>query len=85
MGSIVVITIAIGALTRSTIPVTLGLISTAFLFMYNNSKNSILQITDNLHHSVNYIVLMFGVAFLIIILITIMDYASGQSTTGVKH
>ena len=82
MGSIVLITIGLGALTRSPIIVTLGLISTMFLFMYNNSKDSIAGITQNMDVSVQYFVLMIGIGILVVIILTIMDYASGQHSGG---
>lgn len=82
MGSIVAITILVGALTRSTIVVTIGLISTMFLFIYNNSKNSLQSITQNMDVSAQYFVLMLSLGVLIIIIITIMDYASGQQSSG---
>lgn len=82
MGSIVAITIALGALTRSTIPVTLGLITTMFLFIYNNSKNTLSAMTQSMDATVQYIVLMLAVGILIIIVLTIMDYAAGQHSSG---
>lgn len=79
MASIVIITIAIGALTRSTIPITMGLLSTMFLFMYTNSKNVFDRMLDNFDSSVGYIGLMLGVGFFIALIIAIMDYAGGQN------
>lgn len=78
MGSIVIIAIAIGAITRSTIPITLGLLSTMFLFMYNNSKTAFDQILEHLDASAGYIGLMLGLGMLILVFIVIMDYAAGQ-------
>ena len=82
MGSIMGITIALGAITRSPVIVTLGLISTMFLFIYNNSKNSLTAITQNMDVGAQYLVLMLGVGMLIIIVLTIMDYAAGQRSSG---
>lgn len=78
MASIVGITILVGAITRSTIPVTLGIISTMFLFMYNNSKTAFDQILDHLDASAGYIGLMLGLGMLMLCVIVIMDYAAGQ-------
>jgi len=78
MGSIVIIAIGIGALTRSTIPITLGLLSTMFLFMYNNSKTAFDQIMTHLDETAGYIGLMLGLGVLILFVIVIMDYAAGQ-------
>ena len=82
MIGIVAITIAVGALTRSPVLVTLLLICTMFLFMYNNSKDSIQGITENMHVSVQYFVLMIAVGVLVVIVLTIMDYAAGQRSSG---
>jgi len=82
MGSIMAITIALGAITRSPVIITLGLISTMFLFIYNNSKNSLAAITQNMDVGAQYLVLMLGVGMLIIIVLTIMDYAAGQRSSG---
>jgi len=78
MGAIVIIAIAVGALTRSTIPITLGLLATMFLFMYSNSKTAFDQIMTHLDETAGYIGLMLGLGVLILVIIVIMDYAAGQ-------
>lgn len=78
MDSIVIIAIVIGAITRNTVPVTLGLLTTMFLFMYNNSKTAFDQILEHLDQSAAYVGLMLGVGMLILIVIIVMDYAAGQ-------
>ncbi len=79
LGSIVSITILIGAVTKSTVPITMGLIVTLFFFMYINSKNVFDRILDNLDVTAGYIGLMLGVGVLIAIIIAVMDYAGGQN------
>ena len=78
IGSIVAITIIVGAITRSTVVVTLGIISTLFVFMYSNSKSAFDRILDNLDSSAAYVGVMLGVGVLILVIIVIMDYAAGQ-------
>ena len=75
--------ILIGVVTKSTPSVlSAGLVCIIFLLMYKNSKQGIESILKNLDSSASYLVLMFGVAFLFIVLITIMDYLSGQQSAG---
>lgn len=78
MGSLVLIAIGVGALTRSTVPITLGLLSTMFLFMYSNSKTAFDNVADNLDSMGGYVALMLGLGVLFTIIVVVMDYASGQ-------
>jgi len=78
LASIITITIILGAITRQTTPITLGLIATMFFFMYINSKRAFDQILDNMDSHAGYVGLMLGLGILILVVIVIMDYAAGQ-------
>lgn len=59
-----------------------AMVGSIFLLMYTNSKSVFEQITGSLDPIANYLVLMIGVAFFFIALITIMDYISGQNAAS---
>lgn len=82
---IVGLIIAIAILGRGNMTILAVLVvAVMFYFMYWNSKSSLEHITSNLDANVQYIVLMAGIGMLIMVIITILDYASGQSTAGGK-
>lgn len=78
MGSIITIAIVAGAITHSSIPITLGLLASMFLFMYINSKTTFDQMLGHLDQTAQYLGLMIGLMMLIILVVVIMDYAAGQ-------
>lgn len=59
-----------------------GVVGSVFLLMYVNSKKLFDSITASMDSSVNYIVLMIGIGFMFLVIITIMDYISGQRSGG---
>lgn len=82
IGGIIVFAIIVGYFTHSMAPIALGFVSSVFVLMFNNSQSMMLGITQNMHQVTQYIVLMIGVGVLIIIILTLMDYASGQASSG---
>lgn len=81
--SILIVSVAIGAITKSTptvIPA--GIVGTVFLLMYTNSKNTFEAIIGNQGEFALYIGAMIGVGFFFMALIVIMDYLSGQRKSG---
>lgn len=71
----------IGYFTKTTpVAITIALIGSIFYFMYVNSKGVFTEITDSMDLRVGYIVLMIGIGVLLLIIITIMDYISGQQS-----
>lgn len=59
-----------------------AMVGSIFLLMYASSKKVFEQVTESLEPVANYFMLMIGVAFFIIALITIMDYISGQNAAS---
>lgn len=80
---IFVLSLAIGKLMGSTPTViAAGVIGSIFLLMYKNSKQVFETMAEGLGPSAPYVVLMLSVAFLFVVLITVMDYLSGQRSTS---
>jgi hypothetical protein len=77
---------AVGAViaiaTHSMIPIVTALIGIMFTVMYSNSKSLFDAMITDLGGAAQYLMLIFGVGMLIMIILTIMDYAAGQHTTG---
>lgn len=78
MGTIALLAIGAAIATKSTTPVALGLVGVLFTVMYANSKNSFDSIMANLDSVTWYLGLMVGLGVLIMFVIALMDYASGQ-------
>lgn len=73
--------IAVGFITKSTptvIPA--ALVGSIFLLMWVNSKEVFDEMVGGMDSIVLYIGLMVGVGFFFLVLITIMDYLSGQDS-----
>lgn len=79
--TLIIATGVVGALLRSTVLVSIALVITLF-FMFNNSQTLFRSIAGNMDASVMYIGLMIGIGVFIIVVLTIMDYAAGQSSSG---
>lgn len=56
------------------------IIGSLFYFMFVNSKSIFIDITDSMDLRVGYMVLMIGIGFSLLIIITIMDYIAGQQS-----
>lgn len=78
MGSLVVAACVIGWAVGSLVPVAIGLMTGMFVLMYNNSKTLFDEMLTHLDSITGYVGLMIGLGVLIVIVITIMDYSSGQ-------
>jgi hypothetical protein len=73
------ISLLIGRIMNSTPSViAAGMVGSIFILMFTSSKKTFDQIAGDLDSIVLYIVLMIGVGFFFLALITIMDYLSGQ-------
>jgi len=71
--------VVVGFLTKSGLAIiSVGLVGYLFIALYANSTEAFYKITNNLGSSVTYLVLMVGLGVLIMFVITLMDYASGQ-------
>lgn len=59
-----------------------AVVGSIFLLMYTNSKKAFESIYGTMDPVALFIVLMIGVCFFFFIIITIMDYLSGQHAAG---
>ena len=78
---IVGLSLAIGAITKSSSAVSLLLVGALFTLMWANSKRIIDNLISGLDTSVNYLVLMFLLGMMISFIILLYDTASGQKST----
>ena len=78
---IVGLSLAIGAITKSSSAVSLLLVGALFTLMWANSKRVIDSLISGLDSSVNYLVLMFLLGMMISFIILLYDTASGQKST----
>lgn len=81
---IIGLAIALAFFTKSPQIVAVIIVVAVFYFMYWNSKRSLESLAGNLDGNVQYIVLMCGIGMLVVIVLTVMDYLSGQSSSGGK-
>lgn len=79
--SILVISLAVGAITKSGNGVSLMIVGLLFVLMWSNSHTIIDKATKGLDSSVNYLVLMFLLGVMISFVILLYDTASGQKST----
>ena len=81
-----IVVVAMGGIAAASIvlqsvnPVLGGIAVMLFVFMYLNSKSLFDQLLDNQPGSVNYLILMISVGVIIMFLISVFDYAAGQSS-----
>jgi len=78
---IVGLSLAIGAITKSSSAVSLLLVGALFTLMWANSKRIIDSLITGLDSSVNYLVMMFLLGMMISFIILLYDTASGQKST----
>lgn len=82
IGGILVVVAAVAALTHSSGIISIGFTATMFVFMYTNSKSLFDGLAADMGHMTGYIALMLGLGVFVLVIITIMDYASGQTSAG---
>lgn len=78
----VVLAVGIGFLTKGTNTIAMALVGYVFFTMYTNSKTLFDTMLSNMDSIVQYLALMVGVGVLIMFVILMMDYASGQAKAG---
>lgn len=76
--------VALTFITKSPQIVAVVIVGAVFYFMYWNSKRSLESLAGNLDANVQYVALMVGIGMLVVIVLTVMDYLSGQSSAGGK-
>ena len=78
LGTLIVASCIIAAAIGSLTPLAIGIVTSMFVLMYNNSKTLFDRILTNLDSTVGYVGLMIGIGILLVILLTIMDIATGH-------